>query len=128
MLREFWVLWGESEVDLDFRLDFDRLALKNVRTIFPLPRGVQGGGSEKRIAGNNLELSNVALFTNERVQHHNALHMFLTGFFGVDGIHFLDEHARNNAGRNAHALMDRPKQDRGPVWSCDWPSDWLVCE
>ena len=56
------VLFGKLEVDRNLRLNFDRLAVEQIRLVLPLFDGIRGGLGQLRFSAQNFYMSDVAGF------------------------------------------------------------------
>jgi hypothetical protein len=60
--RLYEKLFGQLEVDGDLRLNLNRLAVEQVRLVFPLFNRIRGGLGQFRITAQHLDASDVACF------------------------------------------------------------------
>ena len=58
------LLTGNFEVDRDLRLNLDRLAIQQVRPVFPLPYGICCGSCQHGVATDHLHVGNNTLFAD----------------------------------------------------------------
>src|SRR5262249_12505407 len=68
----------KAKIDLNRGLNFDRLAVLFVRTIFPLLHGVDGGRREHRMAADKLHVAHAPGFVDDYVENNGSLNARLT--------------------------------------------------
>ncbi len=69
----YWLAAQQRKIYSHVRLDLDRLSVENVRPIAPLLNGVNGSLNEHGMATQDLQLFNMAIFTDHCLQFHQSL-------------------------------------------------------
>jgi hypothetical protein len=85
------VLTRELEVDRHLRLDFNRLAVKQVGFIFPLFNSVRCSLCEERVTLESLYRCNVATLADGRHQVNRSFKMQMQCCTWIGRLHFLDD-------------------------------------
>ncbi len=87
----FFLLVAQRVDDGDLSVDFYGLAIEDGWAIAPLADGVERGLDEQRIAGDDLQRFDGALWRNDGVKFDTPFVADLTGEWRIDGFDAVDE-------------------------------------
>src|SRR5215467_3690521 len=95
---------SQREVHLHLRLNFDRLAVQQIRFVFPLLHSFDRGRSQHRVPADQLQVFDVPCLADLRLQNHCALNTRLTRQRRVCRRNLADQKTRGYTSRHAHTL------------------------
>src|ERR1700727_1031408 len=97
----------QSEVNLYFRIYFDRFAVEQVRLVFPLLHRLDCRRSQHWMPTYQGEVFDRTILADHRMQHDLALNAGLPRQRRIGGIHFANQKSGRYTLRYPHALWGR---------------------
>src|SRR4051812_25684248 len=95
---------GKREVHLYGRFDLDRLAVQQVWLVLPLLYSFDRCWSQHRVTADQLQILNVAVLADLRLQHYRTLNARLTSERRIRGLDLADQKPGLHARRYTHTL------------------------
>src|SRR5438132_1365273 len=87
---------GEREVYLNLRVDFHRLTVEQIGPVLPLLHSFDRSRSQHRMPADELQVFDVALFADLRLENHYSLNASLAGQRRIGRRHLTNQKTRGH--------------------------------
>jgi hypothetical protein len=101
-----WFLVGQLEIDADFCLDLDGVAVQQIRLVFPLLHGVYGGLGQELVAADDFYFGDVSGLADGCHQLDGPFDAHAESGGRIRGLNFLQQKTLRNSLRDGESLKD----------------------